>query len=61
LKRQPRNPKADRVIGRIAKKIERIGLERARVCRDPGTNFDKEHPGIENDRDPQDTTPSRVI
>ena len=49
------------VICRIAQKIECVSLQCTRFSSEARHDFDAEHNGIENERDPQDTSPQRII
>ena len=56
-----RAAEADRIIGAVAQEIERVGLKRARIRGDPGSDLDTEHRGIDDQREPQDAPPSGII
>lgn len=58
---EARHAKSDGVVGRIAEEVERIGLQRPRIRRHPGDDFDHEHGSVRGQRDPQDQPPARVI
>ncbi|MNY17911.1 hypothetical protein D3C86_1512580 [compost metagenome] len=56
-KRQTHDAQTDAVVGRVAEEVERVRLQRRRARQQTRRALDREHPGVERQRQPQDQSP----
>jgi hypothetical protein len=59
--RKARDPQADRIVRRVTKEVERIGLERCRLRRHAGCDLDTKHGSVDRQRDPQCASPCLIF